>query len=107
MTYEDALNIIKTERECVKRQNGSFCDNQRDCINCDLAIPDQSVIEAYDITIEALEKQLPKKEVKKTAITYDGELQEYGVCPICGEQARIAGTMTAKYCWKCGQRLEY
>mgnify|MGYP003312009000 CR=1 FL=1 len=58
-----------------------------------------------ETAIEALKKQIPKKMETKKCVCYDGEEQEYEVCANCGTQVRFAGTMTAKYCWNCGQRV--
>lgn len=52
-----ALEIIKTEKECVRRQDTSDCPN-RDCANCDLVLPTEDVLTAYDIVIDLIEKNL-------------------------------------------------
>lgn len=52
MTNERILQLLKIERECVKR-NGE-CD--RDCANCDLVQIDSDLIEMYDNAIEHYQK---------------------------------------------------
>lgn len=51
--------------------------------------------ERYDLAIEALEKQLPKKPVLKRN-AYGG----ISVCPICG------ASDYRKYCRWCGQKID-
>ena len=46
------VEVLKTERECVKR-NVAGCDRQ--CEKCDLVLPTEVVLEAYDTAIRELE----------------------------------------------------
>lgn len=56
MTREEAIRVIKIERQCVERNwTQNNCD--RDCINCDLLMPESDIFSAYDIAIKALEQQ--------------------------------------------------
>ena len=57
---------------------------------------------AFDVAIEALEKQIPKKPLNPYG-RYYGKAKG-GNCPICG-----AGTnsVTYTYCRKCGQALDW
>ena len=48
---EDIIKVIKTERECVIR-NKNECN--RDCANCDLVLPDEDIIKAYDYCLKLL-----------------------------------------------------
>lgn len=58
---------------------------------------------AFKTTIEALEKQIPKKpipterQVMRYAMNY--------ICPSCGEH--FSGTGIANYCYRCGQALDW
>jgi hypothetical protein len=56
MTREEAMDIIKAERECVYRQGrtGECCRDDLGCGACDLVQEDVDIIEAYDMAIEAL-----------------------------------------------------
>ena len=56
MTSETALRIMKNEKECVLRQ-GNSCD--RDCMKCDLLLPTDEVLEAYDVVIDLLGSAAP------------------------------------------------
>ena len=54
MDIKRVIEIIKTERKCVKR-NGMFdraCN--RDCLNCDLVMESEEIIEAYDMALTIL-----------------------------------------------------
>lgn len=51
MTKERAIEIIQTEKKCVARAN--ICD--RDCANCHLVLPEEDILTAYDMAINALE----------------------------------------------------
>ena len=44
---EEALFVLQNERECVIR--GETCD--RDCAKCDLVMPSEKIISAYDNVI--------------------------------------------------------
>lgn len=54
---------------------------------------------AFDVAIQALEKQIPQKVQEK-------HIDEY-ICPACGEENSGCdeGKITDRYCPKCGQRL--
>lgn len=63
----------------------------------------ESFIKACNISIQALEKQIPKKPVKseKQVVRY---VNTY-YCPICN--LGITGTNIAKWCYHCGQKLDW
>ena len=50
MKPERAREILETERECVERNDGTNCD--RVCANCDLLLPAEEILKAYDTAIE-------------------------------------------------------
>lgn len=54
-----AIDILKTERECVERQGTVACPN-RDCANCDLLRLTEDVLNAYDIAIKVLYQHIIK-----------------------------------------------
>ena len=45
----DVLEVMKTEKQCVIRNTIGNCD--RDCAKCDLLLPTNDIIEAYDRVI--------------------------------------------------------
>lgn len=51
MTNSRAIEVIRTEKKCVLR-NIRGCS--RECEKCDLVLPDEEVLMAYDMAIEAL-----------------------------------------------------
>lgn len=57
----------------------------------------ESFIEAFDIAIQALEKQIPKKVLS----TWD---KEFALCPCCNGKGL---SDKQKYCDNCGQRLDW
>ena len=64
---------------------------------------------AFENAISALEKQIPKKPIKKTEFS-SYEYVSYR-CPICNQHflSKIEGEFLAgtkpKHCYKCGQKL--
>lgn len=58
------------------------------------------VIEAHNMAIEALEKQIPKKPV-----TYTGTNR--ADCPQCGNTVRGIKEPFGKYCSNCGQHIDW
>ncbi len=51
MNTEQILKVLKNERECIKRR----CDLnlKRNCMECDLCLPDEEILEVYDFLINA------------------------------------------------------
>ena len=47
-----AMMVMERERECVLRQDTSDCD--KDCKNCNLLLPTETVVEGYDTAIEVI-----------------------------------------------------
>ena len=59
--------------------------------------------EAIDMAINALEKQIPKKPIKS-----ENQVVRYVntyYCPTC--ELGITGTNIAKWCYHCGQKLDW
>ena len=54
MTRKEAAGVIKFEKACVLRQDTPRCN--RDCKKCDLLLPTEDVLTAYDMAIKALEQ---------------------------------------------------
>ena len=72
------------------------------------ALPDG--IEAIQIAIKALEKQIPKKPRKTDS--YRGVLKRvYAyVCPTCGNaclEKYMNERQNTMFCWNCGQKLDW
>ena len=64
MYVESILAVMENERECVARQenNSPKCPKDENgvrlCGQCDLCLPTESVLEAYDEVIESLKVSL-------------------------------------------------
>ena len=82
MTESEAKAILERDLNCLKQNK---------------ALPDS--IEAMQIAINALEKQIPKK------ISIEGYcgFVDY-ICPVCGNDIDL--NKKHNYCSNCGQRLE-
>lgn len=108
MTEREAVEKLKAYSKCQSLQvKGIYedCNNKR-CDNCDLCYMQGTTgehLEALDIAIQALEKQVAKKPIKSDvkAIRY---VNTY-YCPVC--QLGITGTNIAKWCYHCGQKLDW
>lgn len=46
----NTLLVMEIERECVQRNVDNLCD--RECAGCDLVLPDDVVLAAYDDVIQ-------------------------------------------------------
>ena len=67
------------------------------------------VVEARDMAIYALEKQIPKKPEYEADGYADGELvYDYAKCPICGHDFEYGiNDWGCEYCSDCGQKLDW
>nr|DAV18924.1 MAG TPA: zinc-ribbon containing domain protein [Bacteriophage sp.] len=105
MTESEAIEKLKAYIECEsKRSSIEGCNDG--CIDCELAYlqgTSKEHIESVKIAIQALEKQMPKKPIKseKQVVRY---VNTY-YCPICN--LGITGTNIAKWCYHCGQKLDW
>lgn len=46
----DTIDVLRVEQACVQRTD---CD--RDCVNCDLVLPDKKILDAYSYAIDVLQ----------------------------------------------------
>ena len=65
MTRKEAAGVIKFEKACVLRQDTPRCN--RDCKKCDLLLPTEDVLTAYDMAIKALEQQPCEDTISRQA----------------------------------------
>lgn len=90
MTYQEAI-----------KQLGDLIENSKSFSeeNDDIWAND---VEALEMAIEALEKQIPKKPV--------GKYTSYK-CPVCGRRVRSGKGSSSRgidhYCQKCGQAIDW
>lgn len=106
MTEREAKDIIQGKLDCMKKCDTFDCLNSDDCDECDYCYAQGTFgeqKEAFQIAINALEKQIPKKPNKseKQVIRY---VNTY-YCPIC--KLGFTGTGVAKWCYHCGQKLDW
>ena len=98
MTLEEAIKIMKNERESMRR----LVDD------CNLPITGgHKYIEAYDMVIEALEKQIPKRpeDLKPIKNAAGYAFSKSGKCPCCGEI--IEYYCNSWVCDFCGQTIDW
>ena len=102
MTESEAKKYMLIEKECINR------DCNRDCANCDIVQDVEDLNNAYDVAINALKKQIPKKptpiDYEKYMDTVKNALFLKGAywCPNCKHVVKC-GT----YCSDCGQKLDW
>ena len=97
MTESEAKEFIKGKLDCMNKcgvfnKEDNTSDN--DCDNCEYCYSQGNFgnqKEAFQIAIQALEKQIPKKR------------DSYN-CPVCSHYFEDGECFT--YCPECGQRLE-
>ena len=106
-------DVIKLIDDCINRIEDVFTADEAEVIFRivrskieDMPELGEDVEEAafdFDRAIKALKKQIPQKPVK-----IDGDSIRYTSlyrCPNCGQG--FSGTGFAKYCYHCGQRLQW
>lgn len=87
MTQHEAILRIKNHIEVHSRKEKHFAIK---------------ITEAFQMAVEALEKQIPKKPLNPCG-RYYGKAKG-GSCPICGASTN---SVTYTYCRKCGQALDW
>ena len=65
MTRKEVAGVIKFEKACVLRQDTPQC--HRDCKKCDLLLPTEDVLTAYDMAIKALEQEPCEDTISRQA----------------------------------------
>ena len=104
-----------TEIEAIKelKEDISLYDNEITRLDASTGTPDRNLIDALEMAIQALEKQIPKKiEIRKaTNDDIESELRDFITvkgricrCPSCRCCIHIS---KLKYCWECGQKLDW
>ena len=70
-----------TESEAIKelKEDISLYDNEITRLDVSIGTPDRNLIDALDMAIQALEKQIPKKPYKDN----ENGIYEKEYCPIC------------------------
>lgn len=108
MTEIEAAEKLKAYIKCQKRSNKGIHEdcNSKKCDDCYLCYEQGNSgehIQSVEKAVQALEKQIPKKPVKS-----ENQVVRYVntyYCPICN--LGITGTNIAKWCYHCGQKLDW
>ena len=74
MTESEAKKYMLIEKECINR------DCNRDCANCDIVQNVEDLNNAYDVAINALEKQKKIKEVFTHFVFYGNKFELFNDC---------------------------
>ena len=67
ISINQVLKVLKTERECIKRQvDMTKCKRHEHegCLKCDLCLPDDEILEVYDFLIEVVTEMLQEGDNK-------------------------------------------
>lgn len=67
MSIKETIKVLSNEMACVKRQTGPGCN--RNCAACDLVLPDELVISAYQTAIDILRTK--QEEEKNDPLTLE------------------------------------
>lgn len=109
MTESEAKGFVQGKLDCMNKCdifNKEDKHSDKDCDNCEYCYSQGNFgeqKEAFSVAINALEKQIPKKPVKS-----ENQVVRYAntyYCPICN--LGITGTNIAKWCYHCGQKLDW
>ena len=103
MTESEAKKYMLIEKECVNRD----CD--RDCANCDIVQDVEDLNNAYDVAINALERQIERKP--------DCIEDKMWCCPTCDNHLLpkwvkyptelMPKTEGLPHCMSCGQKIDW
>lgn len=104
MNKNKALEVMLTEKCCVERQEDiSKCD--RRCCECDLLLPTEEVLQAYDFVINMLtEKERPHGKWIKINPEARG-YAEFFRCSVCLSNVQLSywdKECEYEYCPNCG-----
>ena len=115
MTEIEARGYIQGKLNCMNKcdvferedsENTDLCDS---CEYCYSQGNFGNQKEAFEIAIQALEKQIPKKPIMKPY--FDNMEEEYLCCHACGEILTDRIPMDNKdfyfHCLNCGQKLDW
>ena len=110
MTYEEKQKAIIRAKKWIQ----DVIDYHQDVLNGEE--PDdieKAIFEECEVILDALEKQIPKKPIKKTGAELGMHHREeyYCCCPICGKPVEVDDNelwMTICYpTCECGQKIKY
>lgn len=89
MTMEEVISVLENEKKCVLRDS---CERS-ECASCDLVMPIEQILFAYDMAISAL-REYDKREGQKP-LTWEELIQMIGnpvwIVDQCGGGWEIVG----------------
>lgn len=89
MTYEEVIEQLQDEKEEIEGSGFGNCS-----------------VESFDIAIEALEKQIPKKPIRNTGNINKHWIEDAAICPDCHEYVGNYVLMGGEnFCPNCGQAI--
>lgn len=100
MDKNRALEIMQTEKSCVERNEANECD--RKCEACNLVLPAQEVLEAYDLVIALLSDEPVGEWVHEYDENGLPTFKHKWRCPVCNSTQTYG---QPKHCPECGVRL--
>lgn len=93
----EAIELLKNEIDIVKTVNAPGLQKHA-----------KRNAELYSISIEALEKQLPRKSIKKKITDGTNKSLHEFYCPVCTGNGDWSNKCNVgKYCSDCGQKLDW
>lgn len=96
-----------TEKEAIKELKEDKSLYETEICQAGDGTPDGDLLQALDMAIEALEKQIPKKPEFIADGYADGELvYDTWVCPSCGKYYEVDYD-DYDFCPKCGQHIDW
>lgn len=104
MTREEAKGFIQGKLDCMDRCDVFDCKGTDECENCNYCYSQGNFGEqkkAFEMAIEALEKQIPKKPNRHE----EDIIGEYYSCPNCMNNE--LDDIFDNYCPRCGQALSW
>ena len=113
MTDSEAKGFVQGKLDCMEKCdvfNKEDKHRNNECDNCEYCYSQGNFgeqKEAFQMAINALEKQIPKKPIMKQY--FDDMEEEYLCCPTCGEILTDRIPLDNKdfylHCLNCGQKL--
>lgn len=99
-----------TESEAIKelKEDIALYDNETTRLDASIGTPDRNLIDALEMAIQALEKQMPKEP------KYDGDgyapdgtfVWDEWLCPCCGSRYEVDYD-EHDFCPSCGQKIDW
>ena len=111
MTESEAKGFIQGKLDCMNKcgvfnKEDNISDN--DCDNCEYCYSQGNFgnqKKAFQMALQALEKQIPKKVQLRHIRKFDGF--DDGECLTCGQSVSRDCDGTYNFCPDCGQKLDW